>query len=105
MAEYKIEYTNKTDKLVKITEQEALNRQMLHDDFTPTGGVMTFIDPIPKSAEELVVEAVEQETAQANDQALVAYQNYGNLSLAQKDIILKALLGDFISRNRDRYIS
>jgi len=53
---------------------------------------------------ELSVEAAEAETAQANDQALVAYQGWANLTLAQKDRVLKTLLGDFISRHREHYI-
>jgi len=53
---------------------------------------------------ELAVEAAEAETAQANDQALVAYQGWGSLTLAQKDRVLKALLGDFIARHRGNYI-
>jgi len=56
------------------------------------------------SDEELAVEAIERVTREANDQALVAYQNWDNLTLAQKEKVLKGLLGDFISRNRDRYI-
>ena len=57
MAEYLIEYTDKADRLVKVAEQERLGRVMLHDDFLPAGNVMTFIDPIPPTAEELAVVA------------------------------------------------
>ena len=53
---------------------------------------------------ELVIEAIEAETAEANDNALIAYQNFDDLTLAQKNRILKGLLGDFISRHRDNYI-
>ena len=98
-------YKTKEERNQYCDEAKGNGYVMLHDDFTDEGRLLTFDLPTPPTAEELAVEAVEQETAQANDQALVAYQNYGNLSLAQKDIILKALLGDFISRNRDRYIS
>lgn len=43
--EYQVEYTD--DRQARIAEQEALGRQMIHDDFLPTGNVMTFIDPLP----------------------------------------------------------
>ncbi len=53
---------------------------------------------------ELAVIAIEAETAAANDNALAAYQVWGNLTLAQKDRVLKGLLGDFISRHRGNYL-
>ena len=76
-----------------------------------TGYIIEFEDgvavsriPYEVSDEELAVEVVEAETKEANDSALIAYQNYGNLTIAQKDRILKGLLGDFISRHRGNYI-
>ena len=74
--------------------------------YDPTKPNNNIIEEVTKviSDEELAIEAVEQETAAANDQALVAYKNYNKLSPAAKDIILKGLLGDFISRNRSNYI-
>ena len=60
--------------------------------------------PYEVSDEELEIERVESATSEANDNALVAYQNFDSLTLAQKNRILKGLLGDFISRNRDNYI-
>ena len=51
--EYKIEYGDKSDRLIRVAEQESLDRQMLHDDHLPTGNVMTFTDPIPPTPEEL----------------------------------------------------
>lgn len=56
------------------------------------------------SDEQLAVEAVEQETNQANDQALASHQNYDSLTKSEKDDVLKMLLGDYIIRNRDRYM-
>ena len=53
MAKYLIEYTDRDDRFTKVKEQESFGRQMLHDDFILTGGVMTFIDPIPLTQEEL----------------------------------------------------
>lgn len=53
--------------------------------------------------EELEINQVEVEVDEANDQALAAYQSWDNLTMAQKDRVLKALLGDYISRNRHRY--
>mgnify|MGYP001569826039 CR=1 FL=1 len=53
---------------------------------------------------ELAVEAAEAETARANDQALVAWQRWNMLTSAQKDLVLKTLLGDFISRHREQYL-
>lgn len=58
MAEYIVNYTN--DRASKIAEQEALGRQMLHDHFTETGGVMTFIDPIPPTADEIAEKLAEE---------------------------------------------
>lgn len=52
---------------------------------------------------QLAVQLVEQEVAQDNDQALAAYRNWGNLTLAQKERALKMLLGDFVCRNRNHY--
>lgn len=56
------------------------------------------------SDEELQIEQVEAECKEANDQALNAYLNYDSLTKAQKEKVLKGLLGDFISRNRGNYI-
>ena len=60
--------------------------------------------PFEISDSEVEVSQVETETKKANDNALLAYRNYDNLTLAQKDRILKGLLGDFIHRNRENYI-
>ncbi len=56
------------------------------------------------SDEQLAVEQMEAEVQKANDNALNAYQNFDSLTPAQKNKILKGLLGDFIHRNRDNYI-
>ena len=69
------------------------------------GGVVVARVPYEVSDGELAVEAVEAETAQANDQALTVYQGWAGLTLAQKDRVLKILLRDFISRHRENYIS
>lgn len=60
--------------------------------------------PYEVSDEEIEIEAIEAETQEANDQALAAYQNFSGLTRAKKDAILKGLLGEFISRNRGKYI-
>jgi len=60
--------------------------------------------PYEISEEELQLEQVKNEVKEVNDNALNAYLHYDSLTLAQKDIVLKALLGDFISRNRGNYI-
>ena len=90
MAEYKIGYTD--DRQAKIAQQEALGRQMLHDDFLPTGNVMTFIDPIPPTAEQLYQEQLATEFNEVHEQAILAYKNWGSLTLTQKDTILKNLV-------------
>ena len=71
---------------------------------TFAGGVVVEEKTRLISDAELAVEAAEAETAQANDQDLVAWQGWASLTLTQKDNVLKALLGDFISRHRENYI-
>lgn len=83
MAEYKIEYTNDTDRLVKVKEQEGLGRQMLHNDFTSTGGIMTFIDPIPPTAEEIAEQLAEEVERAAMEKAEDLIDSIGNLSQAK----------------------
>jgi len=72
------------------------------EEYDGNGSLVNKI-PYEVSDGELAIEAVEAETREANDQALVAYQNFGSLSLTQKNRVLKALLGDFIIRNKGRY--
>ena len=59
--------------------------------------------PYQVSDAQLALEAIEHEVQVANDQALVAYQHWATLTLAQKDAALKALVGDYIVRNRSNY--
>lgn len=73
------------------------------EEYDNQGNIINRI-PYEVSDAELAIEAVEAETSEANDNALIAYQNFGNLTLAQKNRILKGLLGDFISRNRGDYL-
>lgn len=91
MAEYKIEYTDKADRLKKVKEQEGLGRQMLHDDFLPTGNVMTFIDPIPPTPEEVALKLAEE--AEARDIQLIIEKlpNTG-INRAWKRLIKKGIL-------------
>jgi len=100
---YTVEYTTIEERDTAISEAAAIGFVMLHDDFGAPN-ILTFAEPIPPTDGELAVIAIEQETAEANDQALVAYQNFDTLTLAQKNKVLKGLLGDFISRNRGNYI-
>ena len=52
---------------------------------------------------ELLLEQIGNEVNEANDQALIAYQNFDNLTAAQRNKILKALLGDYIKRHPEKY--
>lgn len=72
----------------------------VYEDGIPTGEENCRV----VSDQELAIEAIERETAEINDQALVAYQHWGSLTIAQKDRVLKALLGEFISRHRSNYM-
>ena len=70
---------------------------------TYENGVLVSHVPYTVSDAELAIESIKKETDTANDQALAAYQNWSSLNPIQKDKVLKTLLGDFISRNRERY--
>lgn len=59
--------------------------------------------PYELSDLQLELERIQREVLASNDQALVAYQHYDNLVAAQKDKILKALLGEYIVNHRERY--
>lgn len=88
--EYTVEYTN--DREEKIDEQETLSRQMLHDDFTTTGGLLTFVDPIPKTEEQLAEEAETLVMLRAED-LIDAISN-----LAGAKVFLKILVNRLIKK-------
>ena len=69
-----------------------------------TDGVLTAHIPYEVSDAELRLEEIDKEVNEANDNALVAYNSYANLTAAQKDKILKGLLGDYIRRHKERYL-
>lgn len=71
---------------------------------TYENGEVVSREPYTVSDEELAIEQVRAETSEANDNALTAYLNFDKLTLAQKNRVLKGLLGDFIGRNRQNYI-
>jgi hypothetical protein len=60
--------------------------------------------PYEVSDAELALEAITAETTIENDKAKVAWDNWAGLSLAQKDRVLKGLLGEYIGRNKDKYL-
>lgn len=97
MAEYLIEYIDKADRLAKIEYQEkTLKRQMLHDNFTSTGGVMTFIDPIPPTPEQIaeqLAEKIESEAMAKADTLIDAISN-----LADAKVFLKRLCARLIKK-------
>lgn len=61
-------------------------------------------EPYEVSDAQLALEAIEKETLTANDQAKAAYLNWANLTATQKDKVQKALLGDYIGRNKEKYL-
>lgn len=109
MAEpYLIEYTDKTDRLAKVKEQEGLGRQMLCCDGTDAaGGVMTFIDPIPPTAEEIAEQQyIEQIARDSNDSIHAikdAYDNWDNLTSSQQKEKVKDLLACMLNLYQGQY--
>ena len=69
---------------------------MLHDDFTPTGGLLTFIDPIPPTPEEIaeqLAEEVEVKALAKADELIDAITN-----LAGAKTFLKRLCARLIKK-------
>jgi hypothetical protein len=97
--EYEYSYANSTERAEKTAEAQGLGYEMIHDNFDPDWqsgdephGVLIFIDPIPKTDEELYQGQLAQEFNDIHEKAILALQNWGSLTLAQKDTILKNLL-------------
>ncbi len=57
-----------------------------------TDGVLTLEIPVIISDEQLYQEQLAEEMNSVHDQAILAYKNWGSLTLAQKDDVLKALV-------------
>ena len=74
-----------------------------YDPTKPNNNIIEQVTAVISDA-QLAIEAAEAETKAANDQAMVAYKNFASLSLAQRNTVLKALLGDFISRHKENYL-
>ena len=92
-------YATLTERTALVVELEAQNLVMLHDDFDPDWlpgeeprGTLTFVAPVPKSAEELRQEALDQEMNDTHAKLLKALENWSTLTLAQKDNILMHLV-------------
>jgi len=92
-------YDNLTERRQKIALREGQGLVMYQDDFDPDWkpgdephGTLTFTDPIPPTDEELYQRQLEAEMNDVHQRAILAYKNWGSLTLAQKDTILKNLL-------------
>ena len=99
MAEIMEHYGNLTERRQKVALREGQGLVMLHDDFDPDWklgdephGTLTFDLPKPKTAEELYQEQLAGEFNAVHEQAILALKNWGSLTLAQKDTILKNLI-------------
>lgn len=89
---YTVEYTTLAERQAAIETAEANSMVMLHDDFTATGRILTFDSPAAETAETLYQRQLALEMNSAHEQAIAAYKNWGSLTLAQKDTILKNLV-------------
>lgn len=106
MAQITEHYNNLAERNILCTRYQEMGYRMLHDDFdsdwTPGDephGTLTFDDtpPPPPTPAELFTEQVEEELNSYHSLALQAYQNWGSLTLAQKDRILQFLLSFYLS--------
>lgn len=106
--EYQYHYDGLVERQQKIAEAEGQGYQMLHDDFAPDWipgtephGTLTFTDEIPQPPEptpdQLLAAQISLECNSYHTLGLQAYRNYASLTLAQKDQILKFLLGYYLS--------
>ena len=62
-----------------------------------TDGVLTLELPFEVSDAQLFTERLAKEANENHVLALAAYKNYGSLTVAQKDQVLKFLLGFYLS--------
>lgn len=108
-----VRFLSEAERKIKESELQAAGLEIIHTNFDPgwkhgdePRGVLIAEEPeIPQlSPEELVIEAIVKETAEANDQALVLYQDWDNLTPPQQRAIVKMLLGGFISQHRLKYL-
>lgn len=99
MAEYTEHYDNPTERKAYVDVAKADGYIMLHDDFDADWqpgdephGTLTFDEPRPPTDEELYQEQLAGEMNAAHEQAILALKNWGSLTLAQKDTVLKGLV-------------
>lgn len=94
-----VHYNNLMERQQLVSANESSGLVMLHDNFDPSWtpgdephGTLTFVEPVPKTAEELYQEQLASEFNEIHERALLAYKNWSSLTLVQKDAILKNLV-------------
>lgn len=100
MAEVTEHYDNEAERQAIIASWNAQGYWVLHDDYDPDWipgtelhGTLTFTNTaVPLTPEQLYQEQLVAEFNAAHEQAILAYKNWGSLTLAQKDAILKGLV-------------
>lgn len=104
--EYLYHYADLAERSVKVAEAEALGYRMLHDDFDPDWqpgnephGTLTFTDETlpPPTPDQLLLQVLANEANTYHSLAIQAYRNWDALTLAQKDKVLKYLLGFYLT--------
>lgn len=107
MAEYQAHYDNLAERQTIIQNYEGQGKAMLHDDFDPDWqpgqephGILIFIDPIPSpppTPGQQLTAALNVECNGYHTLAVQAYNNWDSLTVAQKDRVLKFILGYYLS--------
>lgn len=104
--EYQYHYDNLTERQDKVAETEALGYRMLCDNFDPDWqpgeephGTLTYTDEPtpPPTPEEILLRELAEEANSYHTLAILAYNNYASLTVAQKDQVLKFLLGYYLT--------